>query len=136
MNEAIVIGRITQDIELRHTKQQGVPVCSFSVAVDRARKENDGTRKTEFIDVQCWSKTAERCAQYLGKGSKVCVRGEIRTNSYTAKDGSPRRSTYIEANYVEFLDSKRESVPAELMPPELAEAGFGEIREDEIPFDY
>ena len=132
MNEAIVIGRLTSDIELRHTRQQNVPVCSFSVAVDHARKEKDGSRKTEFIDVQCWAKTAELCAQYLGKGRKVCVKGELRTSSYTAKDGSPRRSTYIEADYVEFLDSKRSS--DEPMPQELEDAGFSAITDEDMPF--
>lgn len=134
MNKAILIGRLTNDVELRHTKNQNVPVCSFSIAVDHERKEKDGTRKSEFIDVQCWSTTAERCAKYLSKGRKVCVMGEIRIDSYTSSDGTKRRKAYVEANYVEFLDSKRSS--DEPMPQELEDAGFGEISDDEMPFDY
>lgn len=132
MNKAILIGRLTNDVELRHTKNQNVPVCSFSLAVDHERKEKDGTRKSEFIDIQCWAQTAELCAKYLSKGRKVCVVGEIRINAYIANDGIKRRKAYIEANYVEFLDSKRSS--DEPMPQELDDAGFSAITDEDMPF--
>lgn len=140
MNEVILIGRLTRDVELQHTRNQNVAVCRFTLAVDHERKEKDGTRKAEFIDIQCWAQTAELCAKYLGKGRKVCVRGELRVDSYTSNDGTKYRKAYIEADYVEFLDSKRDveagaaPMPQEPMPQELDDAGFSDIKDEELPF--
>lgn len=136
MNKAIITGNITRDIELRHTKTQGVPVCSFSVAVNRRRRDADGNLVTDFIDVQAWGKTAEACAKYLRKGRKVGVVGELHSNHYE-KDGVKRLSFQIDADEIEFLSPKDSSAGSEQyapMPQDLADAGFEGITDEELPF--
>ena len=55
LNKAILMGRLTRDPELRHT-QSNMAVCSFSLAIDRGRKDQNGERQTDFIDCVAWGR--------------------------------------------------------------------------------
>lgn len=66
MNNVSISGRTTKDIELRHT-QSGVPVCSFSVAVDRPGVKDT----TDFLDCVAWRKSAEFANKYFHKGDRI-----------------------------------------------------------------
>ena len=68
LNKAILMGRLTRDPELRHT-QSNMAVCSFSLAIDRGRKDQNGERQTDFIDCVAWGRQAEFVAQWFTKGS-------------------------------------------------------------------
>lgn len=105
LNKAIIIGRITKDLELKHT-QNGVAVTNFTVAVERSFKNAEGEREADFIPVVVWRQQAETCAKYLGKGRLVGVSGRIQTRSYDDKDGIRRYVTEIVADEVQFLDYK------------------------------
>lgn len=98
MNKAILIGRITKDIELNKTNT-GISVARFTLAVNR----HDDT--TDFLPVVVWRLQAENCAKYLAKGSKCAVIGSIQTRSYE-KNGEKRYVTEIVADNVEFLEAK------------------------------
>lgn len=65
MNKVVLVGNITQDIELR-TTASGIPTCSFGLAVGRSRKNKDGSRTTDFITIVAWRHTAEYCAKEIG----------------------------------------------------------------------
>ena len=142
MNKAILIGNLTKDPEVR-TTPSGVSVCSFTVAINRRFKNQNGEQATDYIPVICWRKTAELCGQYLAKGRKVSVIGEIQTRSYDAKDGTKRYVTEVVADEVEFLSPRGESGGFErrYTAPQ-AEAGrsvqesdgFADIEDDELPF--
>ncbi len=99
LNRVILIGRLTQDPELRYT-QNGTAVASFTVAVNRKFKREEA----DFIPVVVWNKMAENCANYLGKGRLVAVEGRLQIRSYEAQDGQRRRVTEIVADEVRFLD--------------------------------
>lgn len=101
MNVVILIGRLTADPELRYT-QQGTPCTSFNLAVDRASKNDDA----DFPTIVAWRETAEFINQYMHKGSKIAVKGEVRTRKYTDEAGKNRKVTEIQADRVEFADSK------------------------------
>lgn len=101
MNNVIISGRLTADPELK-TTPSGVSVCTFIVAVDRPSKDDTA----DFPIVVAWRQTAEFVAKYLAKGRKVIVQGEIRTRNYEDKDGNKRKATEIQAERVEFADSK------------------------------
>lgn len=101
MNNVIISGRLTADPELRYTPNN-VPVCTFIVAVDRPTRDD----AADFPVVVAWRQTAEFVAKYLSKGRKVIVRGEIHTRNYEDKDGNKRKATEIQADRVEFADSK------------------------------
>lgn len=100
MNVVILTGRLTADPELRYT-QQGAPCTSFNLAVDRASRDDSA----DFPTIVAWRETAEFINQYMHKGSKIVVRGEVRTRNYD-DNGKTRKVTEIQADRVEFADSK------------------------------
>ena len=108
LNRIILMGRLTRDPELRHT-QQGVPVASFSLAVDRDFKGRDGgERATDFIDVVAWRGTAEFVSKYFAKGRMAVVEGRLQIRDWTDKDGNKRRSAEVIADNMYFGDSRRD----------------------------
>lgn len=128
MNKVILIGNLVRDPELKYL-ESGKAVCKFTLAVkDRFNKD-----KTDFIDCQCWNKTAENCANYLTKGSKAAVSGSISTRSYENKDGQKVKLTFINADEVEFLTPKGSSQPSQ---PKDDWEGLGREVDngDDIPF--
>ena len=81
LNKAILMGRLTRDPELRHT-QSNMAVCSFSLAIDRGRKDQNGERQTDFIDCVAWGRQAEFVAQWFTKGSMAIVVGRIQSRRW------------------------------------------------------
>ena len=109
LNKVILIGRITRDLELRHT-QSGIANVSFSLAVDkglsrqkREEFEAQGRPTADFPRIVVWGQMAENLARYCGKGSQIAVVGRIETGSYEDKDGKTVYTTDIVAENVEFL---------------------------------
>lgn len=111
-NKVILGGRLTADPELKQT-QNGTPVCSFTVAVNRRyQSKNAEAQQTDFINVVTWRQTAELVSRYFRKGSSICVTGSIQTRKYQDKDGNNRVSTEVVADEVNFVDSKGEGPSA------------------------
>lgn len=100
MNIVILTGRLTADPELRYTTQ-GTACTSFNLAVDRASKDDSA----DFPTIVAWRETAEWACKYLGKGSRIVVKGEVRTRNYE-QDGRKHKVTEIQADRLEFADSK------------------------------
>ena len=119
MNNVQLSGRLTRDPELRHT-QAGVPVVSFSLAVDREFDRDTA----DFINITAWRKTAEFVDKYFRKGQRVVIsKGRIRVDPYTDKDGNKRTRFEVVADAVEFADSRKapEDRPAGSMAADYAE---------------
>ena len=114
LNKIILMGRLTRDPELRRT-QSGTAVASFTLAVDRDYKPQDGERETDFIDIVAWRGTGEFVSKYVTKGRMAVVEGRLQVRDWTDKDGNKRRSTEVVADNVYFGDSKRSEsgTPAE-----------------------
>jgi single-strand DNA-binding protein len=129
MNLAVIMGRVTSDIEVKKTPN-GVSVARFNVAVDRPRRQ-DEEKKTDFITVVCWRNTAEFVGKYFSKGQMIAVVGSIQTGSYE-KDGVKRNTFEIVADNVSFCGDKGESKPApkEEVDPLLIDADDDE----DLPF--
>lgn len=106
LNRVILIGRLTRDPELKYIPS-GIPVASFTLAVDRPFSNKDGEKETDFIPIVVWRKQAENCASYLGKGSLVAVEGRIQVRTYE-QEGQRRYMTEVVADNVRFLDRKGE----------------------------
>ena len=105
MNKVILMGRLTKDPELRRTNTSGIPVVSFTLAVDRRFKSQNGERETDFISLIAWRQQAEFVAKYLHQGSKICVVGTLQTRSYE-KNGEKRYVTEVVVEEVYFAESK------------------------------
>ena len=125
MNKAILIGNLTRDPETR-TTASGVPMCQFTIAVNRRFVNQQGVREADFIPIVTWRQTAELCARYLSKGRKVAVEGTIQNRSYDAQDGSKRYITEIVADQVEFLSSPQgdRQQRADNPPPPSEPSGY------------
>lgn len=130
MNKVILLGSLTKNPELRSTTN-GTAVCSFTVAVQRRFKNQNGEREADFLPVIAWRGAAEACARYLHKGSKVAVCGTIQTRSYDAQDGGRRYVTEIVADEVEFLNTKS----ADAQQDDQSQYSHMRLTEDvELPF--
>lgn len=105
LNRAIVMGRLVRDPELR-TTQSGVSVTSFTLAVDRDRKDDNGNRATDFIDVVAWRQTADFVCKYFSKGRMAIAEGRLQIREWKDRDGNSRRTAEIVADNVYFGDSK------------------------------
>ncbi len=103
LNKVILIGRLTDDPELRYTPN-GTAVCNFTLAVQRNFRNRQGEYDTDFIDIVVWRKQAENCANYLSKGRLVAAEGRLQIRSYETDDGQRRRVTEVVANNVQFLE--------------------------------
>ncbi len=107
MNKIFIIGNLCRDPELRST-QAGIPVCTFTVAVNRRKAGAEaGQPEADFFRVTTWRQMAENCNRFLAKGRKVAVRGSVSLNTYTKKDGSVGASLEVNADEVEFLGGNR-----------------------------
>ena len=110
-NKVILGGRLTSDIELKQT-QNGTSVCSFSLAVNR-KYQAEGQPQTDFISCTAWAKTAEFINRYFGKGSALCIVGNIQTRNWTDGNGQKRYATDVIVDEACFVDSKNGAQGAE-----------------------
>ena len=149
LNKIILMGRLTRDPELRRT-QSGTAVTSFSLAVDRDFKSQNGDKETDFIDIVAWRSTAEFVSKDVTKGRMAVVEGRLQIRDWTDREGGKRRSAEVVADNVYFGDSKRDaasdggyapaySAPAgraPMMAPSDGHSDFAEIGEEdgELPF--
>ena len=131
MNHVVLIGRLTKDVELKYIQGTGTPVANFAIAVDREFTGKDGKKEVDFIDIQVWGKSAENCSNYIGKGSLVGVQGSIRIDTYQNQAGENRKITRVNANRVQFLDTKRTEQENKTNTNTLE---FQEVDNDDIPF--
>lgn len=105
LNNVILMGRVTRDLELRRTGS-GTAVTSFSLAVERDFKTQSGEKETDFFDVVAWRNTAEFACKYLTKGQMVVVSGSMQNRDWTDRDGGKRRTTEVIANHIYFAGTK------------------------------
>ena len=103
MNHVVLIGRPTRDPELRYLPS-GVPVCFFTLAVDKSYRNKEGEKEADFIQVKVWNKLAENTASYVKKGKLISLSGKISTGSYQEKDGRTKYTMEVIADNVQFLD--------------------------------
>lgn len=109
LNQAIIMGRMTRDPELRHT-QTGTPVASFTLACDRDFKDKQtGEKETDFIDVVAWRQTGEFVSRHFTKGRMAVVEGRLQIRGWTDKNGVKRRNAEVVADNVYFGDSRKEA---------------------------
>ena len=134
MNKLTIIGNLTADPQ-SHTTQEGKSVCNFSVAVNRRRKIQ-GQPEADFFRIAAWGRMGENCQQYLVKGKKVCVVGQVSVSTYQTQDGTTRANMEVFAEDVEFLSmSGNGGTPAKEEAPAVdAQTGMQQVETDELPF--
>lgn len=132
MNQVIISGRLTKDVELKYTASQ-MAVASFSIALDRGKDKDGNSKGTDYPNCKAFGKTAENLERFSGKGLRVLLQGRLQTGSYEGKNGKVYTTDVI-ADRIEIIDFKgsnqQQSKPkSEPYAPE----GFAELDSD-IPF--
>ena len=132
LNRAQIIGNLGRDPEVRHT--DSAPVATFSVAVNRTRRDPAGgtVEETEWFRVTAWDKLAEICERYLRKGSAVYVEGRLHSRRYTGRDGVERTAVEIVAGDLLLLDRRAASAEGPGTP--ATAAAHDDLDGDELPF--
>lgn len=130
LNHIVIMGRLTADPELKRTPNN-VAVTTFTLAVERDFKTQDGSKETDFFSIVAWRNTAEFVSKYFSKGRMAAVEGRLQTRKYQDKDGNNRTVTEILADNVYFGDSKNNAVSS---TPAFAEMDEGEDLSDSLPF--
>jgi single-strand DNA-binding protein len=103
-NRVILAGNLTRDPELRFTND-GVPVCSFGLAVNRVRSKSE---EVDFFDISAWRELGETIANYKKKGDPILVEGRLQFRTWEAQDGSKRSKVDVTADNVQFLGGRGE----------------------------
>ncbi len=104
INSVTIVGRLTRDAELKYTNG-GSAVTKFSLAVNRSRKDGDQwVEEASFFDVSLWGRRGESLNQYLQRGTRIAVTGELRQDRWE-QDGQSRSRVFIHANNIQLLGS-------------------------------
>lgn len=107
MNKAILMGRLTRDPEIRYSNgPEQTAVGRFTLAVDRSRTQTSFRALPSGRRRSLRTETGESVEKYTHKGTKVIVEGEIRTGSYTNREGRKVYTTEIYVSDIEFAESK------------------------------
>lgn len=105
LNKVILMGRITQELDLR-TTPTGRSVLRFSVAVDRRFNKQGEERQTDFITCVAWGQQAEFISRYFSKGRMIAIEGNLRTSTYDDKNGVKHYVTEVFVDSVSFTGEK------------------------------
>lgn len=140
MNQVQLVGNLTKDPVLRNT-QNGIPVCTFTLACQRRFKNAEGKYEADFIDCVAWRETAKFVQKHFIKGNKLGLTGSIQSRSYEAQDGSRRYVTEVIVDNVEFVAPRPESATAQAYaaqsypdpPPDASDQGYDDDDGD-LPF--
>ena len=110
MNNVQLIGRLTRDVELKYSASN-VGLARFTVAVDKglskekkAEFEAQGKPTADFIPCVCFNKRAEMASQYLKKGARVGITGNIVTGSYQRQDGTTAYTVEVQVFNFDMID--------------------------------
>lgn len=106
INNVVLVGRLTRDVDLRYTSN-GTAYASFTLAVERNFKNQNGEKETDFINCAMWRKAAENLANYTKKGSLIGIEGRIQTRNYDNQQGQKVYVTEVLAEKFSFLESAK-----------------------------
>jgi len=130
-NLVVLTGRLTADPELKSTPS-GKYVTSFTIANDLGYGDN---KKTNFINVVAWQKTAEFVTKHFCKGSAIGITGKIETRQYQDKNGNNRMAFEVVANEIQFIEGKKKDNFDTNIDAGNSIEGFAEIGDDgDLPF--
>ena len=136
INNVVLIGRLTRDVELRYTPNN-VAVGAFNLAVNRNFKNAAGDREADFVNCVIWNKQAENLANWTKKGYLVGITGRIQTRSYENQQGQRVYVTEVVAESFQVLEKRdnaaNKSSLDNQMPPNFSGQPM-DISDDDLPF--
>lgn len=129
LNKAILMGRLVRDPEKRYT-QSNTAVASFTLAIDRDRKDQSGNKQTDFIDCVAWGKQADFVCQWFTKGMLAVVCGRVQSRNWQDKNGNKRTSIEVNCEEVSFGETKKSREQGGAGSDNFEELGD----DDDVPF--
>lgn len=142
LNSVVLVGRLTKDAELRYTPNNQA-VATFSLAVNRPFKNQNGEREADFINCVIWRQQAENLANWAKKGALIGITGRIQTRSYENQQGQRVYVTEVVSETFQLLESRkdREAGPSQgYSQPDFGRqaepmnANPMDISDDDLPF--
>lgn len=140
INSTVLVGRMVRDAELRYTPQNQA-VATFTLAVNRDFKNQNGERKADFINCVIWRQQAENLANWAKKGALIGITGRIRTRNYENQQGQRVYVTEVVAENFQLLESQKErgnQTQANSQPDfgrnEQIQSNPMDITSDDLPF--
>ena len=107
INNVVLVGRMTRDAELRYTPSN-VAVATFTLAVNRNRKNENGEREADFINCVIWRQAAENLSNWCKKGTLIGIVGRIQTRNYENQQGQRVYVTEVVAEQFQMLESRNQ----------------------------
>lgn len=139
INNVVLVGRLTKDVNLRST-QNGMTVGTFTLAVDRTTKDQNGNRQADFIPCVIrntkYSKKAENLSTYAHKGSLIGITGAIQTRNYDNKDGQRVYVTEVMCHDFKLLEGRQAANDYQQGQFNGQQAGFGYQQDDQPQQNY
>lgn len=142
LNSTCLVGRLTKDAELRYTTNNQA-VATFTLAVNRNFKSQNGEREADFINCVIWRQQAENLANWAKKGALIGITGRIQTRSYENQQGQRVYVTEVVSETFQLLESRkdREAGPSQgYSQPDFGRqaepmnANPMDISDDDLPF--
>ena len=140
LNSVVLVGRLTKDPELRYTPNNQA-VATFSLAVNRNFKSQNGEREADFINCVIWRQQAENLANWAKKGALIGITGRIQTRNYENQQGQRVYVTEVVAENFQLFESQKERSN---QPQVNSQPDFGrnasmqsnpmDISDDDLPF--
>lgn len=140
INNTVLVGRMVRDAELRYTPNNQA-VATFTLAVNRDFKNQNGEREADFINCVIWRQQAENLANWAKKGALIGITGRIRTRNYENQQGQRVYVTEVVAEKFQLLESQKERGN---QPQANSQPDFGrneqiqsnpmDITSDDLPF--
>lgn len=140
INNVVLVGRLTRDVELRYTPSNQA-VATFTLAVNRNFKNQNGEREADFINCVMWRQQAENIANWTQKGMLIGITGRIQTRNYENQQGQRVYVTEVIANNFQVLESRKDQQGGQSQGgyQNDGQSTFGnnqpmDISDDDLPF--
>lgn len=137
LNSTCLVGRLTKNPELRYTPNNQA-VATFSLAVNRNFKSQNGEREADFINCVIWRQQAENLANWAKKGALIGITGRIQTRNYEGRQGQRVYVTEVVADNFQLLEFNKQNNQGQSQ--EYSQPDFGRqaepfsIDDDSLPF--
>lgn len=140
INNVVLVGRLTKDAELRYTPSN-VAVATFTLAVNRNFKNQNGDREADFINCVMWRQQAENIVNWTQKGTLIGVTGRIQTRNYENQQGQRVYVTEVVAETFQVMESRKDQQGGQSQSGYQSggQSSYGDgyptdISDDDLPF--
>ena len=137
INSIVLVGRLTKEVNLKYTPSNQA-VATFTLAVNRNFKSQNGEREADFINCVIWRQQAENLANWAKKGALIGITGRIQTRSYENQQGQRVYVTEVVADNFQLLESRKDREAGQSQgysqPDFSQQAEPFSIDDDSLPF--